>query len=142
MTMPPPSFRCPRCGAVSYNPHDLAARYCGRCHVFVTLDELRAAEQQPDLWLVQYLCPSRHAIAASPYDRHVTEPAAHEGAMLAHLAAAGVQPWCALCGSRDLRFEHRRLPFRDWPTAMEALHRVEAENLRSRQAINQARGEN
>lgn len=31
----PPSFTCPRCGAVSYNPHDISYRYCGRCHVFV-----------------------------------------------------------------------------------------------------------
>jgi ribosomal protein S27AE len=29
------SFVCPRCGAVSYNPHDIAEHYCGRCHVFV-----------------------------------------------------------------------------------------------------------
>jgi hypothetical protein len=32
---PPSKFRCPRCGAVSYNPNDLRERYCGRCHVFV-----------------------------------------------------------------------------------------------------------
>jgi hypothetical protein len=31
----PPAFRCPRCGAVSYNPNDIRERYCGRCHVFV-----------------------------------------------------------------------------------------------------------
>jgi hypothetical protein len=30
----PPSYRCPRCGAVSFNPHDLKQRYCGRCHQF------------------------------------------------------------------------------------------------------------
>lgn len=30
-----PSFTCPRCGAVSYNPNDIRERYCGRCHVFV-----------------------------------------------------------------------------------------------------------
>jgi len=28
-------FVCPRCGAASYNPHDLAEGYCGRCHAFV-----------------------------------------------------------------------------------------------------------
>jgi len=31
----PPAFRCPSCGAVSYNPHDIRERYCGRCHHFV-----------------------------------------------------------------------------------------------------------
>jgi hypothetical protein len=32
---PPSKFRCPRCGAVSYNPNDIRERYCGRCHAFV-----------------------------------------------------------------------------------------------------------
>lgn len=27
-----PSFTCPCCGAVSYNPNDIAQRFCGRCH--------------------------------------------------------------------------------------------------------------
>lgn len=26
------SFTCPRCGAVSHNPHDEAEGYCGACH--------------------------------------------------------------------------------------------------------------
>jgi predicted amidophosphoribosyltransferase len=37
------SFVCPRCGAESYNTHDIVYRYCGRCHVFVDdhLDAMR-----------------------------------------------------------------------------------------------------
>jgi hypothetical protein len=31
---PPPSFACPRCRRRSFNPHDIAERYCGACHVF------------------------------------------------------------------------------------------------------------
>jgi ribosomal protein S27AE len=27
-------YTCPRCGAVSYNPHDIDQRYCGACHRF------------------------------------------------------------------------------------------------------------
>lgn len=31
----PPSFRCPRCGMVSYHPKDIAEGYCGAsCHDF------------------------------------------------------------------------------------------------------------
>jgi ribosomal protein S27AE len=30
----PPSYRCPRCGMVSFNPNDLQHRYCGFCHKF------------------------------------------------------------------------------------------------------------
>lgn len=26
-----PSFKCPRCGATSYNPDDIANGYCGAC---------------------------------------------------------------------------------------------------------------
>ena len=29
-----PSFACPVCRAVSYNPNDVAERYCGRCRQF------------------------------------------------------------------------------------------------------------
>jgi ribosomal protein S27AE len=29
-----PRYRCPRCGRVSYNRHDVAERYCGFCHLF------------------------------------------------------------------------------------------------------------
>lgn len=35
----PPSFVCPLCGFRSYNPNDIAMRYCGGCHMF--LDDLR-----------------------------------------------------------------------------------------------------
>ena len=27
-----PSFTCPRCRSVSYNPNDIREGYCGRCH--------------------------------------------------------------------------------------------------------------
>ena len=33
-----PSFLCPRCGARSFNPHDIANRYCVRCHLFADDD--------------------------------------------------------------------------------------------------------
>jgi ribosomal protein S27AE len=29
-----PSARCPLCGAVTFNPNDIANSYCGRCHQF------------------------------------------------------------------------------------------------------------
>jgi hypothetical protein len=31
----PLSFTCPFCRRTSYNPHDIAQRYCGACHRFV-----------------------------------------------------------------------------------------------------------
>jgi hypothetical protein len=33
----PPSFTCPRCGAISWNPNDAREGYCGRCHDWTSL---------------------------------------------------------------------------------------------------------
>jgi hypothetical protein len=30
----PPSILCPHCKLISYQPEDVANRYCGHCHVF------------------------------------------------------------------------------------------------------------
>jgi ribosomal protein L37E len=45
------TYTCPRCGRTSYNPHDLAHRYCGACHLSEDdlIRELIAAEH---LWRV------------------------------------------------------------------------------------------
>lgn len=33
------SFTCPRCGMTSYNPTDVAERYCGHCHDWTGLED-------------------------------------------------------------------------------------------------------
>jgi uncharacterized membrane protein YgcG len=47
--MQKPHFTCPRCDATSWNPHDIANRYCGRCHIFVapTITLREAAPRDP-----------------------------------------------------------------------------------------------
>jgi hypothetical protein len=30
----PADFKCPACGMVSHNPHDIEESYCGACHRF------------------------------------------------------------------------------------------------------------
>jgi hypothetical protein len=35
---PRPSVTCPRCGAISYSPHDISEGYCGSCHDWTGLD--------------------------------------------------------------------------------------------------------
>lgn len=30
----PPSFHCPRCGAISFNTNDIREQYCGACHQY------------------------------------------------------------------------------------------------------------
>lgn len=29
------TFRCPLCGCISFNPHDIEHNYCGFCHMFI-----------------------------------------------------------------------------------------------------------
>jgi hypothetical protein len=94
-----------------------------------------------DLWLVQYLCPQRHALCAAPYERPA-DTAEIEGRLLADMYRLGLNPWCGLCGSRDLRFEHRRLAFTDWDDAMAALRQCQADQLLTRQMIEHSRTKN
>jgi ribosomal protein S27AE len=35
-------YVCPRCGAESFNTHDIVYRYCGRCHQFEDLASLKS----------------------------------------------------------------------------------------------------
>jgi ribosomal protein L37E len=37
----PESFVCKRCGIKSYNPNDIRERYCGRCHEFDAMADLK-----------------------------------------------------------------------------------------------------
>ena len=48
-----PHFRCPQCGAISFNPHDISERYCGRCHLFFTKVKMRPKLRQPDNTVVE-----------------------------------------------------------------------------------------
>jgi hypothetical protein len=34
ITLVSATYSCPWCGRVSYNPNDLAQRYCGACHTW------------------------------------------------------------------------------------------------------------
>lgn len=44
---PRTSFTCPRCGATSYNPQDIAEDYCGRCFWW-TGDPVLGEVEPPD----------------------------------------------------------------------------------------------
>lgn len=58
-----PHFICPRCDAISWNPTDIAERYCGRCHVFFA---------PPTAWPLPR--PQLAAVAPMPRKRRI-EPA-------------------------------------------------------------------
>lgn len=53
--MTTPSYTCPVCRSVSYNPNDVEQGYCGKCHDFTRLTgelvEVRPGLTMPD-WLL------------------------------------------------------------------------------------------
>lgn len=77
-----------------------------------------------------------------PYDRDTTTVSEVEGALLASMHQAQIDPWCGLCGSRDLFFDHGKLPFTDWDTALAALRACEADQLATRDYLNSVRSDN
>lgn len=87
----------------------------------------------PALWLAQLLCPERHAIFALAYDLEQTEAADIAQRMIDAInTTPGFNPWCGICGSRDLHVEHGKLPTDDWETAIPQLREAEAANMRAR----------
>lgn len=88
------------------------------------------------LMLVQFLCPSRHAILAGAYERGNGSFLECCDALEAMVGPNGAfKRQCMLCGSRDLHFEETELPFRTMQEAMPHLLTVQAANIASRRQL-------
>lgn len=66
---------CPRCGARSFNPNDVAEGYCGRCHVWADDDAaiVRARESYAAGVLHAALLESSHVLRLEPATNDVEE---------------------------------------------------------------------
>lgn len=93
-------------------------------------------DDDANIRLVQCLCPARHCITALAF-----APAAMDDATAirrlragveAAIAAGALDPWCALCGSRDWRYEVGRTRFRTMEEARPALEEMEARQAATR----------
>lgn len=101
-----PSFTCPRCQAVSYNPNDISERYCGRCHVFVDDPSLvfvcaACGAVQRDRMILCEKCGEPLVFpkfAALPPLPLVAPPAAKRRAEAAYIDPAYPERPCDLCG--------------------------------------------
>ena len=88
-----------------------------------------------DIWLVQLLCPARHALCAVPY-----EPARHrheriEAAMAALMQEQGLNRWCGICGSHDVHAKHARMRVSTWDEALAVLQAEEEKQAVTRALI-------
>jgi hypothetical protein len=94
-----------------------------------------------ELWLVQLLCPQRHCLCAAPYFRPTQSAEEIEAALREEMTRQHFNPWCGICGSRDIQFEHGRLAEQDWDKAYAALRLGEIDQLLTRLQIERVRGE-
>jgi hypothetical protein len=83
------------------------------------------------IYLVQLKCPSNHCIVASPYDPVLISGAKLEAELRYEMKRHGVRNVCGLCGSTDLKWEHRATP---WPTLAQARAELNEEAARQRDA--------
>src|SRR5262245_27229203 len=93
----------------------------------------------PSLYLAQLLCPARHALCGLAYDREKTTPGEIDLHLRAVINSGVLNPWCGLCGSRELHVEHGKLKTDNWEEAQADLHAGEAAQLLTRAYFDQHR---
>ena len=96
--------------------------------------------------LIQLLCPLRHCVLAQAYDTEEST-AGDSVAMLQDVVAAMVSakllnPWCGLCGSRDLKFEDAPRKFKTMDEAVPALMEAQQMQLKVVAALRERQARN
>lgn len=94
--------------------------------------------------IVQLLCPSRHCIVAAAYESADGEP---DPAMAAHMKGmfdAGVKtgalnPWCGICGSRELWHEDMPTRFQTMEEARPVIEEEERKQAATREMLRAGR---
>lgn len=91
------------------------------------------------IYIIQCLCPQRHAIYAIAYD---PKDIPHDVAMVAFqqqieswIAEKAINPWCGICNSRDWTYEQRRTKFATIEEARPELTKLEIEQMLTRMQI-------
>lgn len=88
------------------------------------------------IFICQYLCPKRHCIVALAYDPAGTTVDQVEETLKKAMADNKVDPWCGLCRSTDLKFEHERTRFNTMEEAMPFFKVEEAKQAFTRTLLN------
>lgn len=113
-----PSITCPKCGATSYNPHDIAEQYCGRCNRFHDGIGGLLPKQRPP-FIPDTVEPAPGALVMASDDRGQIEllaeqvkavPDHHLASFMAATHATGLQrqrilEWCSRRFRRKLHLD-------------------------------------
>jgi hypothetical protein len=106
------------------------------------------------VYIIQCLCPNRHAIYAVAYDPndipegttldprsdpHEIFMAIFQQQIEAWIANKTIKPECGICNSRDWTYERRRTKWNTLAEAEQPLLQTELENVLTRMQIDQER---
>jgi hypothetical protein len=94
---------------------------------------------EPKVMLVQYLCPARHCIAAAiylPSETRTFETTCQD--LKDGMAKSNVNPWCGVCGSKELKFEQGPTPFKSLEEAEAPILQSLLDQLATRALLDKA----
>lgn len=81
------------------------------------------------VYITQLLCPKRHAILGLAWEEDQLDHDRAVGLIKDGIRVMKVNPWCGICGSRDLKYESGATIFSSVDEAMPHLMQLVAENL-------------
>lgn len=97
------------------------------------------------IYIIQCLCPQRHAIMAVAYD---PEELPHDVAMATFqqqieewVSKQVIDPWCGICHSREWRYERAKSKYKTMDEAGAELSKMETANRASRRIVDQLKAE-
>ena len=90
------------------------------------------------IWIVQLLCPKRHAIAGIMYEKDHDIPGRTERLIREELQRLNARWRCGICGSDKLVFEHAPTKFDTIEEAQVPAIALQEANLRTRQLLDAA----
>lgn len=93
------------------------------------------------IYIIQCLCPNRHAIFAVTYDPadmpHDVAMATFQSTVEKLIAEKAIDPWCGICKSRDWTYEQRRTKYATMEEAKPEMMQLEWEQILTRAQIEQ-----
>lgn len=97
------------------------------------------------VWIIQCLCPQRHAIYGIAYDpkniSHDTVRAGFQQLIEQWIEEKTINPWCGICSSRVWTYEQKQTKFQTMEEARTELRQLEVDNIISRIVIDQRKAE-
>jgi hypothetical protein len=97
------------------------------------------------IYIIQCLCPQRHAIMAVSYDPeelpHDVAMATFQSSIEEWVRKEVIDPWCGICHSREWHYEPAKTKYKTMEEAAVELSKIETANRASRRIVDQLKAE-